>query len=170
MLVVFSGLPGTGKTTISRELAIRLQAVHLRVDSIEQAIRDAGVADLDVGKGGYLAAQALARSNLELGNRVVVDCVNPLAESREAWRSVAKLTGVRCLDVELHCSDVVEHRHRVETRVIDIPRLRAPSWQSVLGHEYETWQSEPLRLDTAVMAIDEAVMTILAHLGDAPAS
>jgi len=43
MLLILSGLPGTGKTTIAHELARRLRAVHVRIDSIEQAIRSSGV-------------------------------------------------------------------------------------------------------------------------------
>jgi predicted kinase len=35
MLIIFGGLPGTGKTTISKEVAKRLKAVYLRVDTIE---------------------------------------------------------------------------------------------------------------------------------------
>ncbi|MER6141898.1 AAA family ATPase [Streptomyces sparsogenes] len=38
MLIVIGGLPGTGKTTLARLLAARIGAVHLRVDTIEQAI------------------------------------------------------------------------------------------------------------------------------------
>ena len=38
MLVIFAGLPGTGKTSIARDLARELGAVYLRIDSIEQAI------------------------------------------------------------------------------------------------------------------------------------
>lgn len=36
MLIVMSGLPATGKTTISRALASQINAVHLRIDTIEQ--------------------------------------------------------------------------------------------------------------------------------------
>ena len=42
MLIIFGGLPGIGKTTIARELARQLGAIHVRIDSIEQAIRDSG--------------------------------------------------------------------------------------------------------------------------------
>jgi 2-C-methyl-D-erythritol 4-phosphate cytidylyltransferase len=42
MLVVLSGLPGVGKTTIARELAVVLNDLHVRIDSIEQALRHAG--------------------------------------------------------------------------------------------------------------------------------
>ncbi|MGO6670405.1 AAA family ATPase, partial [Rhizobium ruizarguesonis] len=45
MLIIFGGLPGSGKTTIARALAERLNAVHVRVDTIEQAIRASGIAD-----------------------------------------------------------------------------------------------------------------------------
>ncbi|WP_225152486.1 AAA family ATPase [Bradyrhizobium sp. NBAIM08] len=41
-LIVFGGLPGTGKTTIARELTARLAATYLRIDAIEQPLRDAG--------------------------------------------------------------------------------------------------------------------------------
>jgi predicted kinase len=38
MLIIFGGLPATGKTTLSRALARELGAVHVRIDTIEQAI------------------------------------------------------------------------------------------------------------------------------------
>jgi len=94
MLIVFSGLPGTGKTTIARELARRTGAVYLRIDVIEQAIRDADVLAGDVAASGYSVANALALSNLQLGNTVVADCVNPVRESRDAWKAVATMAEV----------------------------------------------------------------------------
>ena len=83
MLIVLSGLPGTGKTTIARKLAIVLAAVYLRIDSIEQSIRDAG---RPVEGERYSVAHAVAEDNLRLGRIVVADCVNPWALTRCEWR------------------------------------------------------------------------------------
>lgn len=95
MLVVFGGLPGTGKTTIARAIATRHSAVYLRIDEIEQAIRSAGIRPAEVGPAGYTVAAALAISNLQNGRLVVADCVNPVRESREdgAWQQLARKNG-----------------------------------------------------------------------------
>ena len=164
MLIVFSGLPGTGKTTISHRLASRLDAIYLRVDAIEQAIRNAEVLADDVGRSGYLVAIALAQSNLGLGRRVIIDCVNPVAESREAWREVATRAGVPLVDIEVVCSDARVHRRRVETRTVDVPGLKPPTWLSVLQHDYEAWGEGPLWLDSALISPDEAVDAIIEHV------
>jgi len=58
MLLIFDGLPATGKSTISTEVARTLSAVHLRVDTIEQGLRDVGI--LDVGPTGYTLAYHIA--------------------------------------------------------------------------------------------------------------
>ena len=164
MLIVFSGLPGTGKTTIARALAQQIGAVYLRIDVIEQAIRDAGVLAGDVGTSGYGVANALALSNLRLGHTLVADCVNPVRESREAWNSVAATAGVALLNVEVICSDRQAHQQRVECRAGDIPGLVPPNWPSVLAHEYEAWDEVPVTLDTALLTPDQAVAQILKDL------
>ncbi|MFO2465602.1 ATP-binding protein [Pseudomonas sp. 15FMM2] len=160
MLIVFSGLPGTGKTTIAQNLATQIGAVYLRIDTIEQAIRNAEVLAQDVGRSGYRVANELARSNLRIGNRVVVDCVNPVAESRQAWRDIAASCGSSLLNIQVICSDQQEHRRRVENRQGDIAGLVPPTWQSVLEHDYEAWDNAPLTLDTAVTSAAKAVQLI----------
>jgi predicted kinase len=80
MLIVLSGLPWLGKTTIARQVARSLAAVHLRIDSIEQALREGG---LDVQGEGYAVAHAVAADNLRAGQRVVADCVNPWRLTRD---------------------------------------------------------------------------------------
>ncbi|AKA81337.1 AAA family ATPase [Pseudomonas synxantha] len=164
MLIVFSGLPGSGKTTIAMELARQIGAVYLRIDVIEQALRDAAVLMGDVGASGYGVANALALSNLRLGQRVIADCVNPVRESRQAWQAVATTAGVELINIQVVCSDQQEHRRRVQSRVGDVPGLTSPTWQSVLVHEYEPWDEPAFRLDTARMTPAQAVATAHAHL------
>jgi predicted kinase len=133
--------------------------VHLRIDSIEQALRNEGV---QVEGEGYQVAQAVAEDNLRLCLIVISDCVNPDAMTRAAWRSVAERSGVHMIDVEVACSDTDEHRRRVETRLADIAGHRLPTWQDVLDRDYETWTCNRIVIDTAKQSIAEAVQIIRA--------
>ncbi len=129
MLIVFSGAPGTGKTTLSRPLALQLAAVYLRIDTIEQPIIAAY--GNDIADTGYRVAYGVARDNLLLGRDVVADCVNPLNITRDAWRDVGLSAGVPVAEIEVLCSAPAEHRRRVETRTPDIPGFALPTWDQV---------------------------------------
>lgn len=164
MLIVFGGLPGTGKTTVASLLARERRATYLRIDSIEQALRSSGMLQSDVGPSGYMVAYALAEANLRHGQSVVADCVNPLAVTRSAWRGVAGAASSRIVEIEIVCTDPTEHRRRVETRSIDVPGLIRPSWESVQRHEYEPWQGPRLVLDTAARSVADAAADLRARL------
>ena len=128
LLIAMSGLPGTGKSTLSAGLAERLRGVWVRIDTIEQAIRDSDVLAGDVGPAGYFVGYGIAATNLRLGHVVVADSVNPIAITRDAWRDVARAAGARLVEVEVVCSDPAEHRRRVETRTINVAGLVGPAW------------------------------------------
>ena len=157
MLIVFGGLPSTGKTAIARELARQLGTVHLRVDSIEQALRDDGVAGRSVEDAGYQVAYAIAADNLCIGRIVIADSVNPLAVTRDAWVAVAQRTGARIVEVEVLCSDRDEHRRRAEMRISDIPGLTLPTWQEIVSREYHPWAREHIVVDTALRSVEQSV-------------
>jgi predicted kinase len=166
MLIIFGGLPGAGKTTIARALAERLEAVYLRIDTIEQAIRSSDIlsSDADMGPTGYVVAYHLAADNLRMGRTVVADSVNPISVTRDAYRAVAKHESVAFLEVEVVCSDTAEHRRRIETRKSDIAGLALPSWQSIVSRSYESWDRLHLVLDTATLPAQESVEKIMSAL------
>jgi hypothetical protein len=62
-------------------------------------------------------------------------------------------------EVEVICSDPLEHRRRVEARVSDIQGLVPPTWQDVLDRGYVAWEGPHLTVDTARLTPEEAIAT-----------
>ncbi|MFF9673564.1 MULTISPECIES: AAA family ATPase [Streptomyces] len=164
MLIVIGGLPGTGKTTLARLLAARVGAVHLRIDTIEQAIVRSGLARHPVGPAGYVIGYALADEHLRQGLSVIAESVNPLVVTRDSWRSIGVRAAVPVAEVEVVCSDPDEHRNRVTTRSTDIPDLPLPDWQQVLDRDYEPWNREHIVIDTAGQDPRQSLAALLRRL------
>ena len=163
-LIIFSGLSGTGKTTIARELSRRLGATYLRVDSIEHVLRNSAAITRPLNELGYCVAYAVAEENLRLGLTVVADSVNPLAITRDAWTNVAHRAKARPLEIEVKCSNALLHRRRVEERTVDIPGFSLPAWDDVTSRKYHPWDREHLVLDTATCSVQDCVSIVLEKL------
>jgi predicted kinase len=157
MLIILGGLPGTGKTTIARELARQLGAVHVRIDSIEEAILDSGMLSSPINDAGYRVGNAVAADNLRIGRTVIADSVNPIPLSRDAWVEVANRAKVPAIEIEVICSDMEEHQRRVETRISDIAGLRFLTWQDVVSRDYRAWDREHIVIDTAGRTVEQVV-------------
>jgi predicted kinase len=167
-LIVFSGLSASGKSSIARASAQKTGAIWLRIDSIEQAIRDSGAVPGSLGAAGYRAAYAIAEDNLQLGHDVIGDSVNPWMLTRDAWRAVGMRADARVVEVETVCSDQDEHRRRVESRVSEVPGLVLPDWEAVIGRDYHAWDRDHVTVDTTKCDVAACVELILAAISAGP--
>lgn len=164
MLVIFAGLPGTGKTTLAHELARRLDAVYLRIDRIERALAESDLKLHPAEDAGYQVGYVLAEDNLRLGRTVIADSVNPIAPTRDAWLRAAARAGRAGIEVEVICSDPAEHRRRVEERRSDIAGLKPPDWRSVAGRDYRPWERDRIVIDTAGRSVEQSLDELLGRL------
>ena len=165
ILYIFSGLPGSGKTTLSQIVAPCVNAVYLRIDTIEQALRE--LCSVDVQGEGYHLSYRIATDNLRVGMSVVADSCNPIELTRREWEQVAREVPADYLNIEVICSDVREHRRRVETRLATVAGLRLPTWSDVENREYHDWTVDRIIIDTAkrsAMACVEDLLSALSHL------
>jgi predicted kinase len=152
VLIVISGLPGTGKTTLAELVARRLGAAHLSVDTMEDALLGAGLEPgWSTGVAAYEAVRAAAEQNLSLGFTVVVDAVNDSDAARRTWREAAVHTGRDLRFVLLHPPAPPEHRRRLRARARGFRNVREPTWQEVIerAERYEGWPDEPIEMSAS---------------------
>lgn len=160
MLVIFSGLPGTGKSTLAQVITRRLHAAYFRVDSVEAALLHTGLPKVTIE--GYAVVYALTADNLATGLSVIADCVNPVTETRTAWSNIAMQADVQLLNVEVICSDLAEHERRVTARYQDASTHHGswspPTWEQVEEgrSHYQPWKQDHLVCDTALRTPDDA--------------
>jgi predicted kinase len=161
-LYIFAGLPGSGKSTLAQELTKRVDGTYLRIDTIEQGLRD--LCGIDVEGEGYRLAYRVAADNLRLGRDVVADSCNPIELTRREWERTATDVGARYVNIEVVCSDDDEHRRRVETRPAPVAGLALPTWENVVNREYHRWSVARIVVDTAGETPKRSVERLLDEL------
>jgi len=155
VLYIFSGLPGVGKSTLAKELAEREDAVYLRIDAIEQGLRD--ICGIKVGGEGYRLAYRIAEENIKAGQSVVADCVNPWKLTREEWKETAVNNNAGYINIEIVCTEKEEHKKRAEGRVSEVKNLQLPSWDKIQNLKYEQWEDRVITVDTSRKTVEESV-------------
>lgn len=162
-LYIFSGLPASGKTTIARELAKHTNAVLLRIDTVEQGLKD--ICNLKNIEGkGYRLSYLIAKDNLTAGNDVIADSVNPWELTRKEWNDVAISVGAKYMNIEIICSDKSEHESRVKNRDVGIQNLKPPTWKDILNRDYHDWKTPRIAIDTAGKKITESIGELMLEL------
>lgn len=116
LLVVYCGLPGVGKSTVSRYTAEQLDAARYRSDEVRQDLFDEPEYTEQETRTTYEALLERARSDLEAGQDVVVDATFNQAGERDRAAAVAERAGAAVEFVRVVCPpEIVRERIRART-------------------------------------------------------
>jgi predicted kinase len=143
VLILFSGLPGTGKTALARSVARHLHIPLLAKDRIQSALRARGLADRETPDGYHLMLD-LADEQLSLGVSVALDAVFPMEGFRQAARDIACRNSANFRSIYCYCSDPSVWRERMKGREQYVPNWTPVGWEAVerLQAMYEPWDPE----------------------------
>ncbi len=149
-LVVFSGLPGTGKSTLAEGAAHLLGCPLFTKDQLEATLWRSGIgAEQNSGFAAYELLTTLAREQLRRGQSAVIDSVATFERIRAVWRELAGQHNAAFRVVECVCSDSAIHRQRLAGRQRGIAGWYEVSWDEVerVRSRYEPWMEGRLILD-----------------------
>jgi predicted kinase len=176
LLVLVTGLQGTGKSTVAALAAERLGAPVLAHDWAMSGLRpypEVQTALDAMGPPGHRAVgwsilSALARSQFRRGCSVVLDGVARTPEI-SLCRDLARDEGARFVLVMTQCADVELHRSRITGRQRQIPNWYELDWDHVQRARaaWETPKGLDLTLDAGSPLADNAALlrTLLDGLG-----
>jgi predicted kinase len=161
-----AGLPGTGKTALSRAVGRKTRAAVIDKDVIMSAAESFGIKPESLGGLAYEVGYSLARSILTNGLSVVIDSPANFTRIRDEGRCIAAATGAAYRIIECVAPSEVS-----ETRITGREALHSLHPRTLEGQDLTYSRpgtsalSEPhLRLDTT-RPFDDCLYDALEYIG-----
>jgi predicted kinase len=152
-LIVFSGLPGTGKSTLAEAVGKQLSIPVFAKDWLEATLIRSNLVPVKnhepVGSIGYELLTMLAERQLVLNQSVILDSVASTQSIRDAWYSLSQRYHADWRVIECICSDETFHRQQLSKRQRKIPGWHELEWadiEKVKGY-FVHWKEDHLILD-----------------------
>lgn len=177
LMVLVGGTPGTGKTTVARELADRLGATRWSTDEVRDGLLprgrdDAGTSAPGISTGRYaphavdeVYAATLQRAGerMSMGGHVVLDASWLHLRHRTAARELARRAGAVLVELRCTCpAEVAEQRIQARARAgLDASEATVEVARA-LAASTDPWP-EARAIDTG-RTVGHAVSAAIAHL------
>jgi predicted kinase len=166
-LIVFSGLPGTGKSSLADAAGHQLRIPVFAADWLLGSLSPFGGYHLDrLLDIGAEMLTTLAFRQLQLGQSAILDYPAEDLATRARWQTLAHAAGSRFKVVVCTCPDQQVHRARLERRERGIPGWHeGGNWANVQRRlaEFPPWTGEVLTVD-AVRPLAENLATVLEYV------
>lgn len=161
-LIIFSGLPGTGKTTLATQVARELHVPYLCIDDVVGDVPENPTVQFWDSKVAILLG--LAERQLELSLSVVVDSVFMNTDRHHA-QLMAHRHGVRFRPIYTYVSDEVIWQERVMKRFEDSAH-NAADWKQIERQRthFLAWQSDTALFIDSVNSFEQNYANVLAFV------
>jgi hypothetical protein len=163
-LILLTGLPGTGKSTLAQHIGRTLKIPVFSRDGFESRLYTEGLTD-GHSVQGYLLLLDTIRKQLELGVSCVADAVFPLPGFRDELRNAADRYNASFKIIHSVCSNADLHQQRLTDRSVAVP-WPPPDWDEVqrLRAMYTPWpDGSVLRVD-AVNPLNDNLTRVYDYL------
>jgi predicted kinase len=152
-LIIFTGLPGTGKSTLAEAVGKALGIPVFAKDWLEATLMRSELIpsnpDMPLGSAGYELLTTLAERQFMLDQSVILDSVASTQSIRDVWIQLAQQHGADYRVIECICTDETLHRVRLNQRQRNIPGWHELEWSEVerVKQYYVPWERDHLVLD-----------------------
>ena len=167
-LIIFSGLPGTGKSSLAEDLGKRLSIPVFAKDWLEAALLRSELMpsspNKPLGSAGYELLTTLAERQLMLNQSVILDSVASTQSIRDTWEALAKRYHARWYVIECICSEASVHRAKLASRARNIPGWHELEWEDIekVKEYYSPWIGDHLVVDM-VNLYDENLVNVITY-------